>query len=345
MLRPYYNAHMITALRLLIPLICVTLVACTNSGNPTVLSSWNGPTAQPTAGLVGHANPLAGVVLPAPRGLAAVTAASTPIDSAADGAVQAFRYNLPGGGTLAYVVVHLRPNIQVALVNADGATPASDAQGDTIWADGGRHLATVAQMVAAPYAARPGMELVFAMAFGFHGEPRTSDEGSVVIDGVIYRVNAGRTALCMTPEQRAMIGLFSATDLAGCSQAAGAGPVILWGGRVVSLEVEQPTAAFLPFNPLNEDFVHLDWRRTIYAGRYPKTAIGVGYLPDGTTFLVLATSEGALGEDVALALRDMGCIDALGGDDDTSTQAVWRGQSLWSRPGRPVPDAVAVYVQ
>ncbi len=324
--------------------VLLYLVLLGGCSNPTVLSGWNGASAQPTAGLVGQAEPLAGVVLPVPRGLAAVNAESTPIDSAADGAVQAFRYNLPGGGTLAYVVVHLHPDIHVALVNADGATPASDAQGDTIWADGGRHLATVADMVAAPYATRPGMELVFAMAFGFHGEPRTSDEGSVVIDGTIYRVNAGRAAFCITPERRAMVGLFSATDLAGCTQAAGAGPIILWGGRVVSLEVAQPTAAFLPFNPLNEDFVHLDWRRTIYAGHYPKTAIGVGYNPDGSSFLVLATAEGAVGQEIALALRDMGCIDALGGDDDTSTQAVWRSQSLWSRPGRPVPDAVAVYV-
>jgi len=41
----------------------------------------------------------------------------------------------------------------------------------------------------------------------------------------------------------------------------------------------------------------------------------------------------------------MGCSAALGGDDDTSTQAVWRGAVLQPRNVREVPDAVAVYVR
>jgi hypothetical protein len=39
----------------------------------------------------------------------------------------------------------------------------------------------------------------------------------------------------------------------------------------------------------------------------------------------------------------MGCTDALGGDDDTSTQAVWRGQPTQPRAVRPVPDAIGVW--
>ncbi|MEI7772879.1 MAG: phosphodiester glycosidase family protein, partial [Chloroflexales bacterium] len=213
-----------------------------------------------------------------------------------------------------------------------------------VWADGRQHLVPVAQMAAAPYAARAGMDLVAAMAFGFHGDARTSDEGSVVIDSVVLRVNAGRSALCITPDRRAKIGLFDAAALAGCAQAAGAGPVILWRGRVASLAADRPTDALLPFNPLGEDFVELAWRKKIYAGTSPKTAIGVGELPGGESFLVLATTQGIVGEDLARALREMGCSDALGGDDDTSAQAVWRGHPVWDRPGRPVPDAIAVYV-
>ncbi|NTV62839.1 MAG: phosphodiester glycosidase family protein [Oscillochloris sp.] len=334
------------ALLLTLPLIAIVLALQMGQVRAPVLSRWGlgAPSQAPTAGLVGQADPLEGQALPVVLGLEAFNGQSTLIDSAADGAVQLFRRALPGGGTLAYLVVHIAPTIRVAVVSADGAAPASDAAGDTVWADGGHHLATVAQIAAAPYAMRDGMELVYAMAFGFHGDQRTSDEGSVVVDGTIYRVNPGRSAFCITPDRRAAIGVFHATDLAGCVQAAGAGPIILWQGRVVSLAASQPSAAFLPFNPLGENFVQLDWRKQVYAGRYPKTAIGVGELPGDASFLVLATAEGALGEDIARALREMGCSDALGGDDDSSTQAVWRGQPLWPRPGRPVPDAVAVYV-
>ncbi|NTW01949.1 MAG: phosphodiester glycosidase family protein, partial [Oscillochloris sp.] len=312
---------------------------------PMVLSRW-GPavTDQAAPALVGKAEPLMGQALPTIIGLESFNETSILQDSAANGAVQFFRRAMPGGGTLAYVVVRAGPGIRVSVISADGATPTSDAAGDTIWADGQRHLTTVTQMAAASYTARDGMELVSAMAFGFHGDTRTSDEGTVVVDGVIQRVNATRTALCLTPDHRAMIGLFSAEDLAGCAQAAGAGPVILWQGRVVSLATNQPTNELLPFNPLGENFVQLEWRKKIYAGLYPKTAIGVGQLSSGSTFLVFATSEGIHGEDLARALREMGCFDALGGDDDTSTQAIWRGQPVWSRPGRPVPDAVAVYI-
>jgi hypothetical protein len=41
----------------------------------------------------------------------------------------------------------------------------------------------------------------------------------------------------------------------------------------------------------------------------------------------------------------MGCTTALGGDDDTSTQATWRGQPLWSNQPREVPDAIGVYIR
>ncbi|MBX0329854.1 phosphodiester glycosidase family protein [Oscillochloris sp. ZM17-4] len=338
------------ALALLVAIAAALLAVQVGQARPAVLSRWGEAVAdQASAGLAGKADLLAGMALPAPArpavaGLDAFNGGSALRDSAADGAVQSFRRALPGGGTLDYVVVRLVAGVHVGVISADGATPDSDAAGDTVWADGGRHLQPVAEMAAAPYAAREGMELVFAMAFGFHGDSRTSDEGSVVVDGVVHRVNAGRSTVCVTPDRRAVIGRFNASDLAGCAQAAGAGPIILWQSRVASLAADRPSDDMLPFNPLGEDFSQIDWRKKIYAGRYPKTAIGVGELPGGGHFLVLATAEGALGEEIARALREMGCSDALGGDDDTSTQAVWRGRPVWERPGRPVPDAVAVYV-
>lgn len=333
------------ALVIIVPLAAILLAIQAGQVRPAVLSRWGAAVAdQAASGLTGKAEPLAGRATLAAAGLEAFNAASVRLDTAGDGAVQAYRRALTGGGTMHYVVVRLVAGVSVSVISADGATPASDATGNTMWADGGRHLQPVAEMAAAPYAARDGMDLVAAMAFGFHGDERTSDEGTVVVDGAILRVNPGRSALCVTADRRAIIGLFSAEDLAACDQAAGAGPVILWQGKVVSLAADSPTTSLLPFNPLGEDFVQLDWRKKIYAGRYPKTAIGVGRLPDGGSFIVLATAEGARGEDIARALREMGCSDALGGDDDTSTQAVWRGQPVWQRPGRPVPSAVAVYV-
>ncbi|MFN8569839.1 MAG: phosphodiester glycosidase family protein [Kouleothrix sp.] len=83
----------------------------------------------------------------------------------------------------------------------------------------------------------------------------------------------------------------------------------------------------------------------IYAGTYPKTAVGVGTHEDGTTFLVFATSYGTTGVELAGQLKAMGCSDALGGDDDTSTQAVWRGAQVQPGTVRKVPDALAVYIR
>jgi hypothetical protein len=182
------------------------------------------------------------------------------------------------------------------------------------------------------------------MAFGFHGDARTSDEGSVVINGKILRVNAGRAALCITHDGHAEIGRFDAQALAKCEQAIGAGPVVLWQGKVANPAVGAETAEFLPYNPLNEDFALLDWRRKVYSGGYPKSVIGVGTDASGAAFLIMATSYGVAGVDLAGQLRAMGCLSALGGDDDTSTQAVWRGAPVRAGNVREVPDAVAVYV-
>lgn len=315
-------------------------------GRSTVLSRWAaaaGAAPQP-GGLSGAADPLAGsaLALPPPlERLASFNAGSQLQEEAAGGLVRFYRRGIDGG-ELVYFVVQLDERVHIEVINADGATPASDANGDTIWAGGGRHLATVVEMANAPYAARPGLELLGAMAFGFHGAERTSNEGSVVINGTVHRVNPGRSALCITPELTARVGLFSAEDLKGCAQAIGAGPIILWQHRIASTGVDAPTDELLPFNPLNEDFVQLAWRVKIYNGRYPKTAACVGDRPDGRSFVILVNSTGITGETLARAMRDMGCRDALGGDDDTSTQATWRGSPIW--PGtREVPDAIGVY--
>lgn len=265
-------------------------------------------------------------------------------EAVADNRVQYFRRDLPGG-SMSYFVVQLGGPVHVEVLNADGATPGSDASGDTIWTDGQKHLATVQEIANAPYAAREGMTLLGAMAFGFHGDARTSNEGTVVINGTIHRVNAGRGTLCITADGRAEIGLFTTEQLAQCAQAVGGGPVLVWENKVVSTDVAAPTDEFLPFNPLNEDFVQLDWRKMIYNGSYPKTAIGVGTNPDGTSYLVMAVSYGINGVEFAQQLKAMGCTSALGGDDDTSTQATWRGAPVRAGNVREVPDAVAVYVR
>lgn len=263
-------------------------------------------------------------------------------ESVGDGQVEFYRRAV-GGGSLLYFVVHLDEQVHVQVVNADGATPGSDAQGDTIWMDGKQHLAPVREMVTAAYSVRPGETLLGAIAFGFHGAVRTSNEGTVVINDVVHRVNPGRAALCIYPDGTAAIGKFSDYDTRQCRQAIGGGPVILLDGKIANPKVATPDGEFVPFNPLGEDFVLIDWRRTVYSGTHPKTAVGVGQSERGQ-YLVMAVSFGVPGVELARQLRAMGCSDALGGDDDSSTQAVWRGQVVAGGPGRPVPDALAVYV-
>jgi hypothetical protein len=317
-----------------------------------VISRWAGtqalfdavPNLIVAAGSPDSAGEIVGLAVPQASSLDRYNQASQLVDADPNQHVSYYRHELPGG-TLAYFVVRLGEDVHIEVVNADGATPGSDASGDTIWTDGQRHLATVAEIAQAPYAAREGMTLLGAMAFGFHGDVRTSDEGSVVINGEIRRVNPGRAVLCITRDGRAEIGLYDAKALGKCQQAIGAGPVILWQGKIANPAVATETDQFLPFNPLGEDFVLLDWRRKIYSGGYPKSVIGVGADANGTPYLIMATSYGISGVDLAGQLTALGCTAALGGDDDTSTQAVWRGAVVQPGNVRGVPDAVAVYVR
>jgi hypothetical protein len=316
-----------------------------------VISRWAGAQAMIASvpNLIGSAPDapatIVGQAVARPASLENYNQASQLVDSAPAQRVSYYRRELPGGGTLAYFVVPLSSDVHLEVVNADGATPGSDASGDTIWTDGQQHLATVAEIAQAPYAAREGKTLLGAMAFGFHGDVRTSDEGTVVINGKILRANPGRSALCITHAGRAEIGRFDAKALEQCEQAIGAGPVILWQGKIANPAVSAPNDEFLPFNPLGEDFVLLDWRRKIYSGSYPKSVIGVGADQNGAQYLIMATSYGVTGVDLAAQLKAMGCVAALGGDDDTSTQAVWRAVVVQPGNAREVPDAVAVYVR
>ena len=318
-----------------------------------VISRWAGAQAMIAAvpDLIGTAvapNPPATIVgqaAPQAPSLERYNQASRLVNSAPEQRISYYRRDLPGGGALTYFVVPLSDHVHIEVVNADGATPGSDVSGDTIWTDGQPHLATVAEIAQAPYAARDGLTLLGAMAFGFHGDVRTSNEGTVVINGKILRINPGRATLCITRDGRAEIGRFDAKALEQCEQAIGAGPVVLWQGKIANPAVSAPTDEFLPFNPLGEDFVLLDWRRKIYSGNYPKSVIGVGADPNGAPYLIMATSYGVSGVDLAGQLKAMGCTAALGGDDDTSTQAVWRGAVVQPGKVREVPDAVAVYVR
>src|SRR5689334_18242654 len=101
---------------------------------PNIIATAVAP--EPPAGIVGLAAPQT-------LGLERYNQGSQLLDSEPGGDVQHYRRELPGG-TLSYFVVKLGPRVHVEVINADGATPGSDATGDTIWTDGQKHLATVA---------------------------------------------------------------------------------------------------------------------------------------------------------------------------------------------------------
>ena len=143
------------------------------------------------------------------------------IESVANGQLRLYQRKLQQG-SIVYAMLTLGDQVFLETIHADGATPGSDATGDTIWLDGNQHLQPVSALVAAPYAQRPGANLIGALAFGFHGDLRTSDEGTVVSDGKILRINTGRAALCISAAGQARIGLFDAAQLQQCQQAFGA---------------------------------------------------------------------------------------------------------------------------
>lgn len=275
--------------------------------------------------------------------LEAYNQASVLVDATPDQHIRYYTRRLEGGGHIAYFVVRLSDRVRVQVLTADGALPGSTAEGDTAWADGQRHLATVAEMANAPYAAREQMTLMAAMAVDYHGNLRTSPEGTTVMDGTVYHVNPGRAALCIGADGAAAIGLFDREMLQHCDQAVGGGPVVLWRGKIANPDVAAETEQFVPYNPLDEDFVEIDWHRTAYQGRYPKSQVCLGLHEDGSFYLVMLVAYGAIGMDVVSQLKAMGCIDAMGGDEDTSTQAVWRGAPVQPRQVQEVPNALAVY--
>jgi hypothetical protein len=327
----------------------LTLIVWLPPPDRPFISRWAGavaaqPEALASAPEPAEAGPIVIQAFPNQSGLESYNQGSLLQDADPSGRVRFFRRDV-AGGSIAYFVVTLDQKVHIEVINADGATPGSDSSGDTRWTDGAKHLASVADMAGAPYAAREGMSLLGAMAFGFHGDARTSDEGTVVINGIVHRINAGRAALCLTRAGQAKIGLFDARALAECEQAIGGGPVILWRGKIANTSVSAETDTYLPFNPLGEDFVQIDWRKKVYDGRYPKTVIGVGAHADGQPYLVMMISEGVAGLDLAEQLKALGCTDAIGGDDDSSTQAVWRGAPVQSHSPRTVPDALAVYLR
>lgn len=356
-----------TPLALLIPILLVlVLILLSHTPSRAYLSPWtpNSPFEAALRGQTSNKGLSAALVLQPPaddpfaaRRQAVTTGAMVPgalameaynqssvlVDATPDQHIRYYTRALEGGGRLAYFVVQLSERVHVEVLTADGAIPGSDARGDTIWVDGQQHLATVEEMARAPYAERARMVLMGAMALGFHGAARTSPEGTVVINGTAHHVNPRRATLCLSDAGAAVIGLFGEEALRHCDQAIGAGPVVLWNGKIANPDVATETDEFVPFNPLGEDFVQLDWRKKIYTGGYPKSVVGVGSRADGGSYLVLLVSEDITGIDLARQLKAMGCIDALGGDDDTSTQAVWQGAPLQTRRVRAVPNALAVY--
>ncbi len=277
--------------------------------------------------------------------LAAFHAGSTLNESLAGGTVEYYTRVWPGGGRLDYVVAILDDQVDVRVITANGARVGSDITGNTVWVDGGRHLQTVIDMAGSRHALHDGMAPVAAMAFGFHGAERTSDEGSIVVDGFVQRLHPRRATLCIGPDNSATINLFDSRSIEQCEQAAGAGPLLLRHGKIANPDVQAETELYVPYNPLHEDFAQLSYRIDSYRGFRPKTAIGIGMLGDGRFFLVLANAENINGMTMMTALRDMGCYDASGGDDGSSTQMVWRGQAVAGRVGRAVPSAVAIYLR
>jgi hypothetical protein len=327
---------------------------------PLVFSRWNLNTVRQTVQQsLGMSQPVPTSAKPAVTGQAyAILTPNTPgsvaletynqsstlIETAANGSVQAFKRDLLGG-SIAYIIVQLDGQTHLEVLTADGATLGSDASGDTIWTDHSQHLRTVEEMVRAPTATRPGLTLLGAMAFGFHGAERTSDEGTVVINNTIQRVNPGRAAICIRPDGKTAISVFNARQALGCAQAAGAGPVIMVRGKIANPAILAETAEFVPFNPLREDFSQLDWRKTVFTGDYPKTMVGIGRHANGHDYLVLLVSYNLNGIEAARQLLALGCSEAIGGDDDTSTQLVWRGSQVVPRTVRTVPTAIGIYAK
>ncbi len=164
--------------RLLALLVALAILLALIFASPSqpIISRWQLPAPVATAVAPAQPGAIVGQAALDSAALERYNAGSALQDADPDRRVRFYRRDLAGGGSIAYFVVMLDAKARVAVINADGATPGSDSAGDTIWTDGKRHLATAAEMAQAPYALRDGAPPLLAMAFGFHGDARTSDE-------------------------------------------------------------------------------------------------------------------------------------------------------------------------
>src|SRR3954471_6224193 len=114
------------------------------SGRPFI-SRWSGGVAAPPVAAAG-APPIAAPAIviqatPDPSAIESYNQGSVLQDADPSGRVRFYRRDV-AGGSIAYFVVMLDPQVHLEVINADGATPGSDPSGDTIRTDGQKHLTT-----------------------------------------------------------------------------------------------------------------------------------------------------------------------------------------------------------
>src|SRR5688572_1551243 len=105
------------------------------SGRPFI-SRWSGGVATlPIADAAGAQQIAATAIViqatPDPSALESYNQSSVLQDADPSGRVRFYRRDVTGG-SIAYFVVTLDPQVHLEVINADGATPGSDATGDTI---------------------------------------------------------------------------------------------------------------------------------------------------------------------------------------------------------------------
>lgn len=240
-----------------------------------------------------------------------------------------------------YALVVIDEHVTFRNVTADGAIPATDENGDTIWKDRQLHGEPVAQM--RENAQMEGWDEAVITNASFFGA-RTSPEETSVIDGEVLLANVERTTVCRLPDGTIRIRPQTKEEIAQCDQATGGGLTFLYEGRIAGIEGN-------PFNMLNEGFALIERRKQAYDTGEPKTAFAIGRLPDGRQIGMLIVSRGLTGPQVALNLRDKkGMEYATWFDSGSSTQGVVYGDKGeydmdGITPNRPVPNGWMVYVR
>jgi exopolysaccharide biosynthesis protein len=238
-----------------------------------------------------------------------ITSMSTPpqvddkLAASFTGKVVAYRREVVSGIAVDCIYVNLNdPRARVDVEMASGGVGASESWSSLV------HRAS-------PVAAVNGT---------FFDKKTLHPTGDIVRKGKSVHYGGHGTGLCITSDNKACVASAEwgkHVDWASFQTVLSGGFMLLQGGKIV-------------VDPAKERF-----RDSHVFGRARRTAIGITNI---NRLVLVTTRKGATPRELAVVMRGLQCLDAIGIDGGASAAMYYRGQTL-CKPGRALTNILVLY--